>query len=397
MGVLKKDFMAIVADSDTRFKSLAENFASMREDIQKALPQNMAADRMLSMIITTIQKNDKLLQCNPSSLFGAFIQTALLGLNPALGESWIVPYYDKTRKCQMAQFQVGAKGFCTLAYRSGLITRIEATVVYKNDEFVIQRGTLPGIRHIPKYEAVIDGSIIGSYAVAFLNDGSFLFEYMLKDEIEKHRKLAPSQKIKTSLGWEVSLTPVRIWEAHYAEMCKKTAIIRLGKYLPKEKIDSQLLKAFDSDGGIFRVEQFKEDILPENIEKPEYEVNKDTGEIVENILRPYEPEYLKEQMIKSSNAKIDSGLEKTSELKSRYFGAIGNLCLKSDAERKQIQKYLYDCESYNGLTAEEIMTIINWIDSTLNESPEGSIWIPNDNTLKEVEMLLKYLVGKSGV
>ena len=75
-----------------------------------------------------------------------------------------------------------------------------------------------------------------------------------------------------------------IWEKHFEEMAKKTAIRRLAKLLPM----SVEYKTFETDSKIIKAEDFKDGELNiENIEEPETievdgeKVNAKTGEIIE--------------------------------------------------------------------------------------------------------------------
>lgn len=396
--IVKKDFKQTALEGDTRFKTLTENFISMREEIQKALPGNIDADRMLTMITSTIQKNPKLLKCTPQSLFGAFIQTALLGLNPALGESWIIPYKNNKTQNMEAQFQIGAKGYVVLAYRSNILTLFEATLRHSKDKFELQKGTHPIIAHTPVYESG-NTEIVGVYAVAHFVNGSRTFEYMPIEEIEKHRMLSKSQKVQQSGSWIPSTKPLKVWKEHYGEMAKKTVMIRLCKYLPREQIGSQLTDALNVDGGIIQLQQYDKGILPENIEKPEYDndskVDEETGEIIQPPKRPYEPEILKHGMINSREDKKGDRLERSEKLVARYHAAFSNLSLKNPDERKQIQKFLFDADSSNDLTAEEMLTIINWIGCERETTEDGEIWIPNTNTLIEIGLLIGHVNNKS--
>lgn len=48
--------------------------------IKVALPKHMDGDRMLRITMTSVQKNPRLLDCDPMSLVAAVIQSATLGL-----------------------------------------------------------------------------------------------------------------------------------------------------------------------------------------------------------------------------------------------------------------------------------------------------------------------------
>lgn len=411
---LSTDYQTKVQKAEEIYKKLYSDFEIMKKDIQKALPDGMDADRMLVMMITALQKNPSLLECEHSSLFGAFIQTAYLGLNMILGECSIVPYYDKNIRGKVAQFQIDAKGFVELSYRSGAIWMIEPVVVYCDDVFKIIKGTDPQIIHEPQYKNNEDEDIIGAYAVAYFENNKTSFEYMKREAIEKIRLLAPSQKIQIDGGWVPAKKPIKIWKDFFPEMCKKTVIKRLGKYLPKNKMGDKLIKAFQSDDGIFRVEKFSgAGYLPENIEKPDYTkeaiplVDTETGEITElkqqqvntqssmlenqavKMERPYSPDQMRKRIeiyenhVKKNKIKI----KPISELMPKYQVSMSSLLLSKD-ELKAIREYLFNVESSNNLNATQMQFIIKWIDSQKEETEDGEIWLPNAFAQKEANLIL---------
>src|SRR5690606_11267902 len=115
------------------------------------------------------------------------------------------------------QFVIGYKGMIDLARRSGNIESIYAQVVKENDEFEYQYGLEPDLKHKP---AMKDrGKTIGAYAVAKFKDGGYQFEFMSVDEIEKRRKRSAAKDSGP-------------WVTDYDEMCMKTVIRHMFKYLP---------------------------------------------------------------------------------------------------------------------------------------------------------------------
>lgn len=188
----------------------------MKPQIQKALPRHLTADRLARIAYTTIRTTPKLLKCNMSSLMGAVMQSAQLGLEPnLLGQCYIIPYKAE------ATFIIGYRGMIELARRSGNIQTIYAHEVRENDEFEYEYGLNPTLVHKP---AMKDrGEIIGSYLVAKFKDGGEYFEFMPLEDILKRKAKSPVAKSEFS-PWNDDLG--------FVEMCNKTVIRHGFKYLP---------------------------------------------------------------------------------------------------------------------------------------------------------------------
>lgn len=182
--------------------------------LPKNLPNGMTADRFMFGLATCLQKNPALLKCNPQSVILAGYEAAELGVNlsPSLGLAYIIPYGET------AQFQLGYRGMVQKTHETGAIATFFAEVVYENDKFERQFAPKRNIFHAP---ADGDrGAPIGAYAlVQFKNSDTVEFEYMSKEQIERHRN---HSKQPDSLMWK------KFWE----EGWRKTPIRTLWKRLP---------------------------------------------------------------------------------------------------------------------------------------------------------------------
>jgi recombination protein RecT len=177
------------------------------------------------------------------------IQCAQIGLEPntALGHAYIIPFGN------YATLIIGYKGLIQLCRRSKEFSNIYAQEVYDGDYFEMEIGTSPSIKHKPCFEK--DHSekyILGCYAIAKNKDGSYIFDYMTKKDIDKIRG-----RSKTSNSGP--------WVTDYVMMARKTVIKRLMHYLPLTielaeaiKLDSENDVTF-GDVSILDGEQEKED------------------------------------------------------------------------------------------------------------------------------------------
>jgi recombination protein RecT len=213
--------------------------ASMKGQIEKALPKHMNPDRLLRIMTTEMRKNPELAQCEPMSLLGSMMLSAQLGLEPGpLGHCYLIPFK------QECQFIIGYKGMIDLARRSGDVSVIFAETVYENDHFEFGLGLDPYIKHEPVLTN--RGNAVAWYGVAKFKDGGFYIKVMGPDEIEMHRKRSKSANAS-------SFSP---WRSDYNEMAQKTVIRAMFRYLP---VSPEIREIGMPDEGIIRAKDLGKD------------------------------------------------------------------------------------------------------------------------------------------
>jgi recombination protein RecT len=217
------------SDLDTVKGFLEEN----KGKIARALPKHLDPSRMLSIVLSSIEKTPDLLKCDTTSLLNAVMTSSSLGLEPdgVLGQAYIIPYENKKQKKFEAQFQVGYKGLIALARRSGDIVSLSAQAVYEKDKFQYAYGLDEKLVHIPADGE--RGNLKFAYAVAKFKDGGHAFEVMTKTDILKIKR--------SSQGANSDYSP---WNKFPEEMWRKTAVKKLCKYLPMS-VDLQRVAAMD--------------------------------------------------------------------------------------------------------------------------------------------------------
>lgn len=203
-----------------RAQNLRHMLEKYKSQIAMALPRHMTPERMMRIVLTTVQRNPSLLQCSPESIFGCVVEASQLGLEPdgILGHAYLVPFHNKHTRRKECQLIPGYKGLVDLARRSGQLVSIFAHVVYEKDEFDFEYGLDLKLRHKPSSEAN-PGPVIAAYAVAKLKDGGVQFDVMWRHQIDRIR--ARSQSSGNGP-----------WVTDYEEMAKKTVVRRLCKLLP---------------------------------------------------------------------------------------------------------------------------------------------------------------------
>jgi recombination protein RecT len=192
-----------------------------KEQIMRALPKHLTADRLMRVSLTELSSNPELLACDQISFVGAVIKAAQLGLEPGSGQGLchFVPFWNNKKGVKEVILIPGFRGLIKLAMNGGKIKKVVARAVYERDDFDYAFGTEEYIKHKP-YEGDDDpGEIVKVYAIAWYMDGTTQFDVMSVAQVNKVRDQSAGGK-----------NPV--WKTWYDEMAKKTMIRRLCKQLP---------------------------------------------------------------------------------------------------------------------------------------------------------------------
>ena len=219
---------------------IASYLAPMKSRIAAVLPKHLTADRIIQMASTTIARNPNIAKCTPVSLLGSVMQASILGFPPvdALGYCYFVPYGNQV------QFQIGYRGMIELARRSGRIKMVYAEVVREGDEFEVEFGLEPKLKHKPMLDPT--KPLTHVYAVCHFTDGGSNFVVLSLKEIERLRLRNPMQKKAISGAW---LTD-------YEAMAKAKALKQLSKYLP---LNIDTMTAIQSDEAVITPDNFAMD------------------------------------------------------------------------------------------------------------------------------------------
>src|ERR1043165_7562501 len=65
---------------------------SMSAQIGQALPKHVPVERLIQIATTYVSNNPKIAECTASSIIGAIMEMSIQGLEPGLGQCYIVPY-----------------------------------------------------------------------------------------------------------------------------------------------------------------------------------------------------------------------------------------------------------------------------------------------------------------
>jgi recombination protein RecT len=196
----------VAPPKEERIKSLIASPA-IRARFDEMLGRRAPA--FLSSIVSAVSSNPALAQCEPMSVISAAAVAAAMDLpiNSSLGFAHIVPYKN------VAQFQIGWKGFVQLAMRSGQYKTINLTPVLEGQiknhnpftgdmEFVQESKSEKQIGYLLYFK------LLNSYEKYF---------YMTREEVEAHGK-EYSATFKRGFG---------MWVDNFEAMALKT-VAKLG-------------------------------------------------------------------------------------------------------------------------------------------------------------------------
>jgi recombination protein RecT len=217
------------------------NIKDMLKQVQPALLQILPStykDEHLQMrfkrvIQTAILSNPKIMDCSIDSIKACLYAVHQFGLEPNTpeGKCFLIPYKG------VATFQLGYHGVMDLAYRSGMIQKIDAEKVYEKDEFEIHYGLTPNLIHRPPKQGD-RGKVIGFYAVVWpVKSGMPWFKYITKEE-----GLAHGKRFSKAFSYESS-----VWQLNPDAMCLKTVVLMALKYAPRSVEDKWLSIALQWD------------------------------------------------------------------------------------------------------------------------------------------------------
>ena len=215
-----------------------------RDDV-KGKFQAMLGKRSTSFITSVLQiaaQNQLLAQADPVSIYQAAAVAATLDLplNANLGFAYIIPFNQsykdeqgKWQKKQVAQFQMGYKGFIQLAQRSGQFKSIYASPIFEGQ--IISENPLEGYA----FDFTKKSDILVGYAAKFkLLNGFEATWYMTIEQLKKHGAKY-SKTFTNDKG---------LWNTDFEGMANKTVIkLLLSKFAPLS-VDMQ--NAVISDQGV---------------------------------------------------------------------------------------------------------------------------------------------------
>jgi recombination protein RecT len=204
----------------------------------------------ISSVLSTVNSNNALINADKNSIYTAALLAASLDLpiNQNLGLAYILPYNvkqaDGTWK-QMAQFQLGYKGFKQLAQRTGQFVYLHADSVKEGE--LLTRNRLTGqieFNWIQDEELRTKTKTIGYVSYFELVNGFKSTLYMTIGEMENHAKKY-SQTYKKGFG---------LWKDEFDMMSIKTVTkLNLSKNAP---LSIEMQRATLADQSVIKNDNF---------------------------------------------------------------------------------------------------------------------------------------------
>ena len=264
--------------------SVAVNTPSMQKLIANALHDPARCARFTASIVSAVSVNQALQNCDRNTVIsGALLGESLnLSPSPQLGQYYLVPFNNKKKGIQDAQFVLGYKGYVQLALRSGQYKSINVDIV-KQGEY---KGRDP-MTGDPRFQFLEDDDewerlpVIGYMASFEYLNGFRKVLYWSKEKMMNHAdrySAAFSRKAYENLiagnipqgeMWKYS----SLWYKDFDSMAKKTMLRQLISKWGIMSTDMQ--SAYESDSRVIDetesgqlVPQVEEE-PPQQIEEPQ--------------------------------------------------------------------------------------------------------------------------------
>lgn len=206
---------------------------AQQAQIAAALPSVIPADHFIRMVTTVIKHSPDLQVCTTTSLLGACMHAASLGLEPGpLEHCYFLPFRDNKANEMRVQFILGYKGMIELARRSGQLSgTVEVMTVRQGDDYEFELGLEPILRHRP---AEVKGETICYWGLARFVEGGFYMREVWPWEIDEHRARSSAPN-----------SPA--WRNDFDSMAHKTVVRIMWPLLPKS---TQMARAVQTDGAV---------------------------------------------------------------------------------------------------------------------------------------------------
>jgi recombination protein RecT len=243
----------------------------VQKKVNEILGDEKRGARFISSIVSAVNSNPTLKECDNSSILsGALLGEALsLSPSPTLGRMYLVPFQDKNRG-MVAQFILGYKGYLELAMRSGQYKDINV--------MEIREGEYKGRNKEngnPTFEFIEDDDerekkkIIGYMASFTLVNGFTKTIYKTQKQMEEHA-------LQYSNGYRSDKkkgTAYTFWSKDFTSMAFKTLLRQLISRWGIMSIELQ--QAYDGDMAVINedgtrdyVDNQAKDVSFEIVEQP---------------------------------------------------------------------------------------------------------------------------------
>lgn len=217
-----------------------------RDDVKGKFSELMGkkSQGFIASVLQCVAQNSLLAKADVNTIYQAAMMAATLDLpiNNNLGFAYIIPYNEKVKGQNgepdtwrnVAQFQLGYKGFIQLAQRSGQFKTISATPIYEGQ--LVANNPLTGFEF--DFTVAPNGDPVGYAAFFSLLNGFEKTLFMSRSELSSH-------------GAKYSKTfKYGVWNNNFDAMALKTVTkLLLSKYAP---LSIEMQKAVNSDQAVIK-------------------------------------------------------------------------------------------------------------------------------------------------
>lgn len=220
----------------------------------------------ITSVLQIVASNALLAKADPTTIYqaAALAATLDLPLNNALGFAYIIPFNQKFKDSsgnwsskQVAQFQIGYKGFIQLALRSGQFKTIAATEILEGQ--IVKNDPLEGF----EFDFTVTSDKVVGYAAYFeLLNGFKKTLYMTVDQIKAH-----GQQYSQNFSNDKSL-----WKTKFESMATKTVLkLLISKYAP---LSVEMQKAVIADQAVIQDADTMDTVYIDNVEVVDKELER---------------------------------------------------------------------------------------------------------------------------
>jgi phage RecT family recombinase len=210
-----------------------------RRVIEPLLPRGVDYRRVMQEVYLAGKENPEILSCTPESIVRAVAKAESWGL--VIGDTvHLVPFNVKVSKKgepdaweKRLKAVQDYKGKIELIVSSGSARSVSAECVYVGDDFQMELGTAPFIRHRPETEQAKRGTMLGVYAVADLGQRH--------QPVIKWMPVADVEAIRAQHSKQWKSGVLQPWYA------RKSVVHQLAKMLPKNARLLKVLRAFEEE------------------------------------------------------------------------------------------------------------------------------------------------------
>jgi recombination protein RecT len=196
------------------------------EEVQERLARamsNQQKQRFCSALISRVQNNPALQDCQKQSIVAAALIGETLGLSPSetLGQYYIVPFRNRKNGTTTASFQIGYKGYLQLAIRSGQYKRLNVIAIKEGE--LISYDPIEEEIKVKITEDVFERESkknIGYFGFFELTNGFKKSIYWTHEKMEMHAKTYSKSYNSTS-------EHMQFWKKDFEGMALKTLLRQL--------------------------------------------------------------------------------------------------------------------------------------------------------------------------